>query len=79
VVGLPLRDSFRILGAIHRMPTVEAATRTEELVERLGLAHLIDVPVRQLSLGERMRGEVPQRLCIARGCSSSTSPLSGWT
>ena len=37
---LPLRDSFRILGAIHRMPTMEAAARTEELVDRLGLAAL---------------------------------------
>jgi viologen exporter family transport system ATP-binding protein len=59
---LPVRDSFGILGAIHRMPTVEAATRTEELVERLGLAHLMDVPVRQLSLGGRMRGEVAAAL-----------------
>jgi ABC-2 type transport system ATP-binding protein len=59
---LPLRDSFRILGAIHRMSTIDAAARTEELVERLGLAHLMDVPVRQLSLGERMRGEVAASL-----------------
>jgi ABC-2 type transport system ATP-binding protein len=34
---LPLRDSFRILGAIHRMPTVEAAARTEELVSAWAL------------------------------------------
>jgi ABC-2 type transport system ATP-binding protein len=59
---LPLRDSFRILAAIHRMSTVDATTRIEELVERLGLAHLLDVPVRQLSLGERMRGEVAAAL-----------------
>jgi ABC-2 type transport system ATP-binding protein len=59
---LPLRDSFRILAAIHRMPILDAATRTEELVERLGLSQLLDVPVRQLSLGERMRGEVAAAL-----------------
>ena len=59
---LPLRDSFRILAAIHRMSTLDAATRTEELVDRLGLADLLDVPVRQLSLGERMRGEVAAAL-----------------
>jgi len=59
---LPLRDSFRILGAIHRMANLDAAIRTEHLVERLGLAHLLDVPVRQLSLGERMRGEVAAAL-----------------
>ncbi|HEX3204963.1 MAG TPA: ATP-binding cassette domain-containing protein [Propionibacteriaceae bacterium] len=59
---LPLRDSFRILGAIHRLPTAEAAVRTEQLVDRLGLAELLDTPVRQLSLGERMRGEVAAAL-----------------
>jgi ABC-2 type transport system ATP-binding protein len=59
---LPLRDSFRILGAIHRLPTVEATARTEQLVDHLGLADLLDTPVRQLSLGERMRGEVAAAL-----------------
>ena len=59
---LPLRDSFRILGAIHRLPTEAARVRTEELVDRLGLADLLDTPVRQLSLGERMRGEVSAAL-----------------
>ena len=59
---LPLRDSFRILGAIHRLPTAEATVRTEQLVDRLGLAELLDTPVRQLSLGERMRGEVAAAL-----------------
>ncbi len=59
---LPLRDSFRILGAIHRLPTEEVTLRTEQLVDHLGLADLLDTPVRQLSLGERMRGEVAAAL-----------------
>ena len=59
---LPLRDSFRILGAIHRLSADEATVRTEELVDRLGLTDLLDTPVRQLSLGERMRGEVAAAL-----------------
>jgi ABC-2 type transport system ATP-binding protein len=59
---LPLRDSFRILGAIHRLSAEEATVRTEELVDRLGLTDLLDTPVRQLSLGERMRGEVAAAL-----------------
>jgi ABC-2 type transport system ATP-binding protein len=59
---LPLRDSFRILGAIHRLATAEATARTEQLVDYLGLADLLDTPVRQLSLGERMRGEVAAAL-----------------
>jgi ABC-2 type transport system ATP-binding protein len=59
---LPLRDSFRILGAIHRLPTEEVTVRTEQLVDHLGLVDLLDTPVRQLSLGERMRGEVAAAL-----------------
>jgi ABC-2 type transport system ATP-binding protein len=59
---LPLRDSFRILGAIHRLPTEEVTVRTEQLIDHLGLAELLDTPVRQLSLGERMRGEVAAAL-----------------
>jgi ABC-2 type transport system ATP-binding protein len=59
---LPLRDSFRILGAIHRLSAAHALRRTDELVDRLGLEGLLDTPVRQLSLGERMRGEVAAAL-----------------
>ena len=59
---LPLRDSFRILAAIHRLSAVAAERRTAELVERLDLTELLDTPVRQLSLGERMRGEVAAAL-----------------
>ena len=59
---LPLRDSFRILAAIHRLPPAEAEDRTQHLVDELGLAGLLDIPVRQLSLGERMRGEVAAAL-----------------
>ena len=59
---LPLRDSFRILAAIHRLSAVAAEHRTAELVERLDLNELLDTPVRQLSLGERMRGEVAAAL-----------------
>jgi ABC-2 type transport system ATP-binding protein len=59
---LPLRDSFQILAAIHRLDPAEASARTAELVSGLGLGNLLDTPVRQLSLGERMRGEVAAAL-----------------
>jgi len=59
---LPVRDSFRILAAIHSLtPAVERA-RTEELVERLELDEFLGTPVRQLSLGQRMRAEVAAAL-----------------
>ncbi len=59
---LPLRESFEILAAIHRLTPAAARPRIEELVDRLGLGELLDTPVRQLSLGERMRGEVAAAL-----------------
>ena len=59
---LPLRDSFRILGAIHRLDPSAARRRTDQLVAELGLGGLLSTPVRQLSLGERMRGEVAAAL-----------------
>lgn len=59
---LPLADSLRILGAIHRMPERRWRARAAELVERLDLGRLLDTPVRQLSLGERMRGDLAAAL-----------------
>ncbi len=55
---LPLRDSFPILGAMHRLHTADWRPRFEELVERMNLGSFLSTPVRQLSLGQRMRGEV---------------------
>src|SRR5688572_29854166 len=59
---LPLHDSFRILAAIHRLDPSAARSRTDQLVVELGLTGLLSTPVRQLSLGERMRGEVAAAL-----------------
>ncbi len=55
---LPVRDSFRLLAAIHGLESGRERRRTEELVERLEMAEFLGVPVRQLSLGMRMRAEV---------------------
>ncbi|OZM77681.1 ATP-binding cassette domain-containing protein [Pseudonocardia sp. MH-G8] len=59
---LPLRDSFALLGAIHRVPDPEHRVRLERCVDVLQLGPFLDVPVRQLSLGQRMRGEVTAAL-----------------
>ncbi len=59
---LPLGDSFRILAAIHRLPAAAAHQRLEECVEILDMAAFLATPVRQLSLGQRMRGEVTAAL-----------------
>jgi ABC-2 type transport system ATP-binding protein len=59
---LPLRDSYRILGAMHRLTDRAREQRLGRLVEGLDLGGFLDRPVRQLSLGQRMRGEVAAAL-----------------
>ena len=59
---LPLTDSFDILRHIYRVPAQEHAKRLAECTELLGLHEFVDKPVRQLSLGQRMRGEVTAAL-----------------
>lgn len=59
---LPLHESFEILGAMHHLGREELAARRERLIEGLGLEAFLDRPVRQLSLGQRMRGEVAAAL-----------------
>jgi ABC-2 type transport system ATP-binding protein len=52
------RQSFRMLGAIFGLSDIELASRTADLSEMLDAADLFDVPVRNLSLGQRMRCEL---------------------
>ena len=59
---LPLAESFRLLAAIHRLPAERARARLERCVQLLDLHPFLDTPVRQLSLGQRMRGEVTAAL-----------------
>lgn len=59
---LPLRDSYRILGSMHRLTDRAREQRLERLAEGLDLDGFLDRPVRQLSLGQRMRGEVAAAL-----------------
>ncbi|MDN5893220.1 MAG: ATP-binding cassette domain-containing protein [Nocardioides sp.] len=59
---LPVEESFRILASIHRLPKTQEKARTEELVDCLEMADYLATPVRQLSLGQRMRAEVSAAL-----------------
>ena len=59
---LPLRESFSILAAIHRLDAAKARSRTTDLVEQLEMGQSLDTPVRQLSLGQRMRAEIAAAL-----------------
>jgi ABC-2 type transport system ATP-binding protein len=59
---LPLRESFTILAAIHRLEDSRARARTDVLVEQLEMGAELDTPVRSLSLGQRMRAEIAAAL-----------------
>ncbi len=59
---LPLRDSFDLLRHVYRVPAGRHAATLEQLAGALDLGPLLDVPVRQLSLGQRMRGELTAAL-----------------
>ena len=59
---LPLRESFSILAAIHRLEPAAALARTGRLVEQLEMGPQLGTPVRSLSLGQRMRAEIAAAL-----------------
>jgi ABC-2 type transport system ATP-binding protein len=55
---LPLRDSFELLRHIYRVPFGRWRANLDSFAELLELGPFLDTPVRQLSLGQRMRGEL---------------------
>jgi len=59
---LPLKESFALLKHIYRVPAADHAARLRRCRDLLGLDAFLDTPVRQLSLGQRMRGEVTAAL-----------------
>jgi len=59
---LPLRDSFDLLQKVYRTDPARHRANLTEFVELLGLGDLLDTPVRQLSLGQRMRGDIAAAL-----------------
>ncbi|WP_329117845.1 ABC transporter ATP-binding protein [Streptomyces sp. NBC_01465] len=59
---LPLRDSYRLAHRMYRIPDARFRENLERCVELLDLEELLEVPVRQLSLGQRMRGDIAAAL-----------------
>ncbi|MFC7619956.1 ATP-binding cassette domain-containing protein [Microlunatus sp. GCM10028923] len=55
---LPLRESFRAVRDLYGVPGAAGDQRQAELVELLEMDEFLDAPVRQLSLGQRMRGDL---------------------
>ena len=55
---LPVIDSFELLRAIYRIPEEKYKRNLERFTEMLDMKGFINQPVRQLSLGQRMRSDI---------------------
>ncbi|MCC6179413.1 MAG: ATP-binding cassette domain-containing protein [Chloroflexi bacterium] len=62
---LPLVDSFELLRHIYRVPPKAYRQRLSSLTDLLELGSFLQTPVRQLSLGQRMRGDLTAALLHA--------------
>ncbi len=55
---LPVVESFDLLAAIYQIPPDRYRRRRDELVSTMDIGAILDTPVRQLSLGQRMRADL---------------------
>jgi ABC-2 type transport system ATP-binding protein len=55
---LPAMDSFELYRAIYRIPSEDFASTRDEMIDLLDLGDLVRKPIRNLSLGERMKMEI---------------------
>jgi ABC-2 type transport system ATP-binding protein len=59
---IPVEDSFELLKSIYKVSDSEYRKTKQELIELLNIGDLLKTPVRQLSLGQRMRCEIAASL-----------------
>jgi ABC-2 type transport system ATP-binding protein len=62
---LPAADAFGLLRHVYDLPPAAFRARRDALVEAFGIGPKLHTPVRQLSLGERMRCEIAASLLHA--------------
>ncbi len=55
---VPIIDSFELLKDIYKIPEKEYNETLNELTERLNLSEILNRPLRQLSLGQKMKCEL---------------------
>lgn len=59
---LPPSDTFELMAKIYEVPRQDFLQRKKQLVEQFDLEPYLNIPVRKLSLGERMRCEIAAAL-----------------
>ncbi|MEU6724958.1 ATP-binding cassette domain-containing protein [Nonomuraea wenchangensis] len=62
---LPLADSFELIRLLYKVERAAFRARLAELTDALDLGAFLRTPVRQLSLGQRMRGDLAAALLHA--------------
>ena len=76
---LPVVESFDLLRHIYHVPDDRFTRNMAIFEEMLELRPFLNTPVRNLSLGQRMRADLAAALsCTIRRCFSSTNRRSGW-
>ncbi len=75
---LPAQESFRSNQEIYGIDDQQFRRRMDELISLLEVSQLISRPVRELSLGERMRMELIASLLHSPICCCSMNQRSAW-
>lgn len=74
---LPPEETFQLNRALYGVAAAEYRRRLDELIALLGLEELLEKPVRQLSLGERMKCELAAALLHQPGILFLDEPTLG--
>ncbi|HVZ80446.1 MAG TPA: ATP-binding cassette domain-containing protein [bacterium] len=74
---IPVRETFRLLKTMYRIPEEVYQVTYSQAVKRLGLEPLLGTPVRQLSLGQRMRCDLAAALLHAPAVAFLDEPTIG--
>ena len=74
---VPILDSYSLLRDVYRLPEDAYQKRLSELTEALALGDILRTPLRQLSLGQRMRAELCGSLLHRPGLLSLDEPTIG--
>ncbi len=74
---LPVIDSFELLKAIYRIPVDTYRKNLERFTDMLDMGSFLQQPVRQLSLGQRMRADIAAALLHSPGIVFFDEPTIG--